>query len=446
LKGTIAAPVARRPVRRFGQFHWLITLLVSLAFGGNGVTLSAISFALPGMRQEWGLSSADLGLMTATVSTGQVVGALVIGWLADRLGRRYAFPLTIAFSSVAAATAALAPNATVVTALFLLAGIGFGGVAPVATSLLGEFAPPMIRGQLMTWTQIFWAAGWCLAGLGGTLLVGSLGWRPILLIGAAPAVLAVLAWRMTPESPRFLLAMGRRAEAEALVREIEEKHGVRLPLPEQQLARKNANPWRNLRELLGPTFRRRSLMLWATWLIMLASFNGPIILLPSMLTAAGASEELAARTSLIAALFMLPTLVLSLFVIDRVGRRPLMVASLLIAMLGSFGLALLGSPIWIVLSSGALAAGVLGAWPTILGYSAELYPTRLRATAAGWAGAVSRLGGVGAPLIIGALLQSSGGDRRLPMLIIAALLLVAALLVAISGEETRGRTLEELSG
>lgn len=433
-------------MRRFGQFHWLITLLVSLAFGGNGVTLSAISFALPGIGHEWGLSSADLGLMTAVISGGQVIGALVIGGLADRLGRRAAFPLTIAIMSLATAAGGLAPNATVATGLFLLAGIGFGGVAPVATSLLGEFAPPMIRGQLMTWTQIFWASGWCLAGAGGALLAGNVGWRPILAIGALPALLALLAWRMTPESPRFLLANGQRAEAEALVRVIEARHGLRLPLPDQQLASRRASPLGNLRELLGPTFRRRTLTLWATWLIMLASFNGPIILLPALLTAAGASEELAARTSLIAALFMLPALVLSLFLIDRIGRRPLMVGMLVLGMFGSFGLAKADSQLGIILSSGALAGGVLGAWPTILGYTAELYPTRLRATAAGWASAVSRLGGIGAPLMIGALIQSSGGERGLALGTIGVLLLVAVGLVGVSAEETRGRTLEELSG
>ena len=433
-------------MRRFGQFHWLITLLVSLAFGGNGITLSAISFALPGIGREWGLSSADLGAMTAVVSVGQVGGSLLIGWLADRLGRRYAFPVTIAIMSLATAAAGLAPAPGAATLLFFVAGIGFGGVAPVATSLLGEFAPPRIRGQLMTWTQIFWAGGWCLAGLGGALLAANLGWRYTLAIAAAPMVLAIVAWRTTPESPRFLLAHGRRAEAEALVRAIEARHGVRLPLPEQQRADRRANPLRNLRELLAPPFRRRTLTIWITWLIMQASFNGPIILLPTMLTAAGASEALATRTSLIVGLFMLPALVGSLFLIDRLGRRPLMVASLALAMLGGFGLALADSQLAIVLSGGALAAGVLAAWPTILGYTAELYPTRLRASAAGWTSAVARLGGIGAPLTIGYLIQSSGGDRTLALGAIGLLLLIATALVAVSGEETRGRTLEELSG
>jgi putative MFS transporter len=446
LKNTVVRAPTGRAARRTGRLHWLITGLVSLAFAGNGVTLSAVSFALPGLGREWGLSTAELGVMTAAVSGGQVVGALLIGWAADRVGRRRVFALTLALMALATAAAGLAPGPAAVALLFLVAGVGFGGVAPVAASLLGEFAPPAIRGQLMTWTQIFWAAGWCLTGFAGALLAGSLGWRAILGISVIPLSLAVLAWRVTPESPRFLLAQGRRAEAEALVRELEERHGVRLPLPEQQLADKRASPLHNLRELWSPAFRKRTFMLWSTWLVMLASYNGPIILLPAMLVAAGADEALAARTSLIVALFMVPALVLSLFLIDRIGRRPLMVASLGTAAIGAFGLGVADSQLGIILSGGALAGGILAAWPTILGYTAELYPTRVRATGAGWASAASRIGGVGAPLLIGHLVQSSGGDRTLALGSIAALLVVSVVLVLVTGEETRGRTLEELSG
>jgi MFS transporter, putative metabolite:H+ symporter len=88
----------------------------------------------------------------------------------------------------------------------------------------------------------------------------------------------------------------------------------------------------------------------------------------------------------------------------------------------------------------------MAAWPIILGYTAELYPTRVRATAAGWAGVVSRSGGVAAPLLLGFLLSSWDGGVGLALGVFGVMLALAALLVAFQGEETRGRTLEELSG
>lgn len=443
----LARPAQPAADRRSARFHWLITLLVSLAFAGNGMTLSAISFALPGLRREWDLAPLELGIMAAVVSVGQICGSLLVGWLADRWGRRRAFTATIALMATCTALAGLAPGPWAASGLLYLAGIGFGGVSPVAVSVLGEFAPPRVRGQLMAWTQLFWSAGWCLTAIGGAALTAGLGWRFILGLGAAPLLLALLSWKLTPESPRFLLAHGRRAEAEALVGALEARYGVRLPLPEQQpVVEARANPLASLRELWGPPLRRRTVTLWLTWFVMVAAFNGPVILLPSILAAAGGSDLLAARTSLLVGLFMLPACLLSLLLIDRAGRRPLLAASLGVAAAGAFLLAYAGAEGAIILGGGALAGGVLAAWPIVLGYCAELYPTRMRATAAGWAGAFSRLGGVGAPLLLGALLGPAGHGLPLALSVFGALLLLAILLVAILGEETRGRTLEELSG
>jgi putative MFS transporter len=426
--------------------YWLVTVLVSLAFTGNGVALAAISFSLPGIRREWDLSPLELGYVPLAVAVGQVGGALFWGWLADRWGRRRAFAGTIAMAAAATGLAGLAPNTVLLMLLLGAAGVGVAGVAPVAASLLSEFAPPRVRGQLMAWTQVWWAGGWCLAAAGGAALTANLGWRWILAIGGSPLALALLSWRMTPESPRFLLAHGKQAEAEALAADLERRYGVHVPLPRQQPADDRSSALRDLLELWSPLFRRRTLTLWLAWLSMVAAFNGPVNWLPALLSASGGDEALAARLSLIVGLFMLPAGLLCVALIERAGRRPLLVISLALAAAGTLGLMASGSELVIILAGGALAAGLLAAWPVVLLYSAELYPTRLRGTAAGWAGAISRLGGVVAPLLLGALLSSGPGGLGLALAIFAGGLLLAALLVIAFGEETTGRTLEELSG
>jgi MFS transporter, putative metabolite:H+ symporter len=398
------------------------------------------------MRREWDLSPLELGVVSAAVSAGQVCGSILVGWLADQLGRRNALTATIALGAVAVGLSALAPNPPLLTALLFLTGLGISGVAPVATSLLGEFAPPRVRGQLLAWTQVCWATGWCLTAAAGAALTATLGWRWILGLGTLSIVLALLSWKLTPESPRFLLAHGRRAEAEALVQTLEARYGVRLGLPEQQQAEGRLNPLRDLAELWGPVFRRRTVTLWLTWFVMVAAFNGPIIWLPAILSGAGGNEALAARSSLIIGLFMVPASLVAVLLIERAGRRRLLMLSLGVAALGSLGLAVGGSELAIILGGGALAGGTLAAWPIILGYTTELYPTRVRATAAGWAGVVSRSGGVAAPLLMGVLLASWGGSLTLALGSFGVMLALAVALVAILGEETRGRTLEELSG
>src|SRR5207302_1351697 len=151
---------AAAPARSgLGALRGRVTLLAGLAFGSNGITLGVISYSLLGLKASWGLTPGQAGLLVMASGAGQLTGGILVGYLADWVGRRWGYGVTVGLSSVATAAAALAPSlAWLVLALFI-AGIGFGGVAPVATSLVGEFAPPESRGALMGWTQVIWIAG-----------------------------------------------------------------------------------------------------------------------------------------------------------------------------------------------------------------------------------------------------------------------------------------------
>src|SRR5207302_10822566 len=170
------------------------------------------------LKASWGLTPGQAGLLVMASGAGQLTGGILVGYLADWVGRRWGYGVTVGLSSVATAAAALAPSlAWLVLALFI-AGIGFGGVAPVATSLIGEFAPPASLGALMGWTQVVWVLGWIVAALGGVVLAHGVAWRTMFAVGILPVVLAAVGFSLVPESPRYLLAHGRRREAEALAR------------------------------------------------------------------------------------------------------------------------------------------------------------------------------------------------------------------------------------
>jgi putative MFS transporter len=426
----------------FRPFHAWITGLAGLAFLGNGLDLALVSFSLPGMRAELGLSAAEVGYVLPMSGIGQLIGAFFGGWLSDRIGRRLAFVLSGGIAGLGVGLAAASPNPYVFAALLLIAGMGIGGVAPAASALLSELAPPTHRGRMMAWTQVFWVGGWAIAATVGGWFSEALGWRGILVIGAMPAALALLCWFVVPESPRYLVSRGHHDRARALADRLATRHGVHIPLVQGASARIGMSMRGQLATIWSPALWRRTFALWATWTAMNAVFSGPVYMMPVVLERLGAADPL--RLSAYVGYAMAPASLVSVLAIDRSGRRPLMAGSLLLAGLGALTVALGSTPIVVVLGGAVLAAGALAAWPVALAWASELYPTSIRGTAAGWAAGFSRLGSITAPLVIGQLLLMTG-SHTIALLPFAVALFTAVACVAIFASETANENLEDLT-
>jgi len=435
-------PSAAPPPTESRALAWRVTVLAGLAFASNGLNLGVLSFALPGLRTSWGLAPWQAGLIVAVHGAGQLLGGVAMGHAADWMGRRAGYAATVALSAVAMGGAALVPGLAWLVGLMFVAGIGFGGVAPVAGSMVGEFAPREIRGALMGWTQIIWILGWIVAALGAVAAHG-VDWRLVFAVGALPLALAVIVPWLVPESPRFLLAHGRRAEAEALARQLWERFGARIDLPAQERAVR-VSVAAHLRELWSPRFRRGTLLLWVVWWVMIGAYNGPVVFLPAMLAAQGFPNA-DWVSLLISCAMIVPTLAATLL-LDRVGRKPVFVGALALGALGAAVLGVARSELGLVLGGIGLAGGVLGAWPVILAYAAELYPTRIRATATGWASAAGRTAGILSPAALGILIHQWSSGRAVAMSACVAALIGGIVIILVFGQETAGRALEDITG
>ena len=197
-----------------GRPHYRLLLLLGFGWALDAMDVGLISFTLPALSRDFGLDPVGAGLLGSVGLLGMLFGALLGGRLADRFGRKAVVGYSLFLAGLGSLLTALAPSLSWVFLFRFLTGLGLGAELPVAASLMGEISPKAHRGRMVVLLEAFWAVGWLLAALVGYLLVPSLGWRAAFLAGALPALYAAYLRLSLPESPRWLVARGRAAEAE----------------------------------------------------------------------------------------------------------------------------------------------------------------------------------------------------------------------------------------
>ena len=357
--------------------------------------------------------------------------------VADRFGRKAVVGYSLFLAGLGSLLTALAPSLSWVFLFRFLTGLGLGAELPVAASLMGEFSPKAHRGRMVVLLEAFWAVGWLLAALVGYLLVPSLGWRAAFLAGALPALYAAYLRLSLPESPRWLVARGRAAEAEALVASWERAFPGPLPEPRPEPAPRPL-PYG---ALFRPPLLRRTLFLALAWFALNAGYYGAFIWLPSLLVAQGYTLVRSLEYVLLITLAQVPGYLVAAFLVERWGRRPVLVGFLGLSALFAWLLSQAASPGEVLLFGALLAFFNLGAWGAIYAYTPELFPTALRGSGAGFVAAVGRVGGILAPYATGALLPLWGPGGVLALH--GGLLLLAGVFAFAVGVETRGKPLEE---
>ncbi len=444
-------PVTRR--------HTRLLLGSGVGWTFDAMDVGLISFVIAQLGVVWGTTDGRLGWVASAGFAGMAVGAALGGLLADRIGRRQVFALTLLVYGVATGASALAGGVAVLMALRFVVGLGLGAELPVASTLVSEFAPPRIRGRAVVVLESFWAVGWILAALVGYLVVpsGDDGWRWALALGALPALYAVVVRRGLPESVRFLQSRGRHAEAERVVADFEGSravgHGGRtgaqvrdeaatapdpadvtgadvaavdLPSSDVSPAEAPATAGRTrLGALFAPGLRRRTVALWVVWFAVNFSYYGAFIWLPSLLAADGHTLVRSFEYTLIITLGQLPGYAVAAVLVERWGRRSTLATFLAGSALAAGLFALASGDAQIIGAGLLLSFFNLGAWGALYAVTPELYPTRVRTTGAGWAAGIGRTASILAPLLV-PYLRGAGGTGLL-FTVFAAVFVVAAL-------------------
>jgi putative MFS transporter len=425
----------------YGRFQRKLLLVCGLGWAADAMEVLLVSFAMPSMAAEWSLSRAQTGFLATAIFIGMLAGALVWGRLADKVGRKLCFVLTIAVYSLFGALSALSPSFGWFIALRLLTGFGVGGALPVDYGMFSEYLPPENRGRRLVYLEAFWALGSVLAALIAWLVAPRFGWRWMFAFSALPGFILLAARRRVPESPRFLFSRGRGAEARVVLERVAAENGTRLPEGELVSIPTGGAP--RAVDLLAPRLRRTTLFLWLVWFMISIGYYGAFTWLPSWFRAKGFALPSVYLNSLILALAQIPGYFSAAWLIERWGRRWTLGAYLVASGAFAWLFALADTPTTVMATAVLLSFFALGAWGALYAYTPEAYPTSIRATGIGAASGWTRIAGAIAPTI-GALAAASGGASiALPLAVFAIAYALAGIGALCLPRESRNVELED---
>ncbi|SDD23985.1 MFS transporter, putative metabolite:H+ symporter [Terribacillus halophilus] len=376
----------------------------------DAMDVGILSFIITALTLDWGLSAQQAGWIGSVNSIGMALGAFVFGIMADRVGRRTVFMITILVFSIASGLSALATSYLIFVVLRFLIGAGLGGELPVASTLVSESVAPERRGRMVVLLESFWAVGWLLAAIISYFVIPAYGWRIALVLTAIPALFAVFLRKNLPDSPSYT--------------KLEQKTSV----------------MDGIRQLLAKGFAKRSVMLWIVWFCIMLSYYGMFLWLPSVMVEKGFDMVRSFEYVLIMTLAQLPGYFSAAWLIEKVGRKPILIIYLIGTAISAVLFGNAESAVMLLTSGMLLSFFNLGAYGILYAYTPEQYPTAIRATGSGIAATAGRIGGILGPLLIG-YRSTFGLSVSTVFLLFCVTVLIAVVAVWILGEETKGKTL-----
>ncbi|GAA3378516.1 MFS transporter [Streptomyces sannanensis] len=396
------------------------------------------------LQNDFAFNGTTLKLVLASAFVGQFVGSLLLGKVADRFGRRRAFLVNLALYSGFSLLGAFSPNAAWLIATRFLAGIGIGAEQTLSDCYLADVLPASKRGRYTAWAYTLAFCGVPAVGFAALWLVplsplGIDGWRWLFVLGSLGSAVVWVLRRRLIESPRWLAANGRLAEAEQLVARMESD----IPSHRRESAQDVTRPAApadsedrpRLRSIFAARYRSRTAMLWVVSALSVFGYYGFGALAPQILAAKGYGVVAGLGFTALSFLGYPLGSALSLPVIDRYERKTLVAVVAAAMVAAGMGFACANS-VTLVVVFGLGYTLCSNIFSNVLHvYLAEQYPTAIRATASGAAYSLSKLSAAVLPFVLLPVLDAQG-PGMLFAVISAAMVLLAATVLLLGGRTT----------
>ena len=395
---TAAKPMTRNRLLATAGVGWLF----------DALDVGILSFVVAALAVDWNLTPTQMGWIGSVNSIGMAVGAVLCGILADKYGRKNVFMWTLLIFSLASGLSAFTTTLTAFLILRFIIGAGLGGELPVASTLVSESVEPHERGRIVVLLESFWAAGWILAAVISYFIIPEYGWRVALVLTAIPALYAVYLRVKLPDSKKY----------EAISKEA------------------RPSVMQNIKTVWTKKYARATTMLWVLWFMVVFSYYGMFLWLPSVMVMKGFSLIQSFEYVLIMTLAQLPGYFTAAWLIEKMGRKWVLAVYLTGTALSALAFGFATDATMLVMFGMLLSFFNLGAWGAMYAYTPENYPTMIRGTGVGLAAGVGRVGGVIGPLVVGSLTAAGYGLGPI-FTIFASAIALAVIAVLVLGKETK---------
>jgi len=421
---------------RISPLQFLVAALCFLTVLIDGFDTQSAAFAGPLLKREFAGGPEALGFIFGLGMLGGLLGAVLIGPLGDRFGRRPLLIVALIIISGGSLVTCLARSAHEIAWLRLMTGIGLGGAVPNVIALTAEYAPPRWRSTIVAIVFNGFPLGAMLGSILGAQLLPVFGWRALFLVGGVtPLIVLVLVASLLPESPHFL---ARSGQAERLRRIV-----ARLGNSAQAILteRKSGEPVArgSVSALFSKGLLASTILIWIGTFFSILCIYCTVNWLPTLIADGG----LPLQTAILAVGALNIGSTIGNIILARFGDRTApYVPTAIFYFLGAVFLVVIGVSVAssALMLSVAFGAGLFGfgAQLSVTTITARLYPTELRATGTGWSFAIGRLGGVAGPVFAGFLL-GSGMSFATMMTILGGLMLLSGVAILCLGRTRNAR-------
>lgn len=392
----------------FGRFQWSLLALCASLLIVDGYDVFVAGTVLPSLIKEWGLSKPEAGALQAWALFGMMLGALVMGQLADRIGRRKGIAISFVVFTVATMLAGFANTPEQFKALRFVAGLGCGGLMPNSVALITEYSPQRLRGTIIALMFSGYSLGGMVAAALGIWMIPVLGWKPMFWVAVVPLLaLPLVLWRL-PESLGFLIRSGRQEEARWVFGKL--GTGVVVGPQDSLVFTEIKGAAGSVLELFRHQRGLRTAVLWFAFFCCLLLVYLLSSWLPKVMQEAGYGEKASLLTLFALNFGGMAGAIAGGWLGDRSGLPKVLIGYFSAA---AISIALIGyNPAPALLFSLIFLAGATTIGTQILLYAAvaQLYNMSVRATGVGWASGMGRIGAIVGPTLGGLLLA-----REMPL-------------------------------